>query len=358
MKQHALNFNSGPAVLPLEVIETSKQALQNFNDTGLSILEIGHRTEAFKALVFETQNNVKNLMNIGADYEVLFLTGGATQQFMQIPYNLLNKSDSAAYVVNGIWGEKAVQEAQIWSQIQVVSNTTNENHTKIETDFVVDKNHKYLHVTSNNTVEGTQWHQFPKTEIPLVADMSSDIFSRQLDFTKFDLIYAGAQKNLGAAGVTLVVIKKSILENNPENLSPILDYRQHIKAGAILNTPPVFAIYVLSETVKWIINNGGLNSMEQNTFEKASAIYKIIDDYKDVFHCPVRKEDRSFNNIIFNMPKELETNFLNECKAHKFIGLKGYRTKGGVRISIYNAMPLEDVKILGNFMLDFVKRYV
>ncbi|MCX8473485.1 MAG: 3-phosphoserine/phosphohydroxythreonine transaminase [Sediminibacterium sp.] len=351
-----INFNSGPAALPQQVIENGRIALENFEQTGLSILEIGHRTTKFKQIVDDAIQSVKRLMSLDNDFEVMFIAGGATVQFMQIPYNFLHHSETAGYIVNGIWGEKAVVEAKQWGQVNIVSNTAVYNHQTIETGFIIPPNLRYLHLTSNNTVEGTQWKKFPTTELPLIADMSSDIFSRNLDFKKFSLIYAGAQKNLGAAGVTLVVIRKDFIKTLKNNLSPILDYNQHIKAGSILNTPPVFAVFILAETLKWIESQGGLFLLEQANFAKAIYLYNLLDQYHDFYDCKVKKEHRSSMNICFYLKNEkLYEKFFHNCAERKFIGIKGYRTVGGVRVSMYNAISLAQVQTFGEFLIDFAK---
>ena len=251
MKLH--NFNSGPSILPPSVLQKAAEAIIDFEGSGLSILEIGHRTALFQSVMDEAVTAVKTLMQIGDDYEVLFLHGGATTQFMQVPMNLLDTHETAAYCDNGIWGNKALKEAANFGNIQVVTDSTANNHTRIDKNFVVDPSAKYLHFTTNNTVEGTQWHSLPDTSVPLVADMSSDIFYAPQNFNKFSLIYAGAQKNMGAAGGNMVVVKKEILGKITRKIPTIMDYQKHIAAGSLMNTPPVFAIYVSLLTLRWII---------------------------------------------------------------------------------------------------------
>ena len=260
MKLH--NFNSGPSILPPSVLQKAAEAIVDFEGSGLSILEIGHRTALFQSVMDEAVTAVKTLMQIGDDYEVLFLHGGATTQFMQVPMNLLDTHETAAYCDNGIWGNKAIKEAANFGNIQVVTDSTANNHTRIDKNFVVDPSAKYLHFTTNNTVEGTQWHSLPNTSVPLVADMSSDIFYAPQNFNKFSLIYAGAQKNMGAAGVNMVVVKKEILGKITRKIPTIMDYQKHIAAGSLMNTPPVFAIYVSLLTLRWIIEEGGLSEMQ------------------------------------------------------------------------------------------------
>ena len=349
------NFNSGPSVLPQTVLQQASEAIINFNNTGLSILEIGHRTNWFVDVLEEARSLVKELMQLKNGYEVLFLHGGATTQFMQIPMNLLDANETAAYADNGIWGNKAVKEAQLFGNVNVVASSKDKNHTYINHNFQVPANSKYLHITTNNTVEGTQWHSFPQTNVPLVADMSSDIFSRQIDYNKFSFIYAGAQKNMGAAGVNLVVVKKDIL-GIKRPIPAIMDYQKHIDANSLLNTPPVFAVYVALLTLRWIKSEGGLIEMEKRADEKSNLLYSTIDALP-LFNCPIEKESRSKMNTVFFIEDEtLQNEFLNECKANNMVGVKGYRTVGGIRVSLYNALALESVQAFCNLATDFNNR--
>jgi phosphoserine aminotransferase len=347
------NFNSGPAILPTEVLDQAAAAIHNFNNTGLSILEIGHRTSYFVAVVEEAKQIVKGLMDIGDEYEVLFLQGGATMQFMQVPMNLLDENGLAAICDNGVWGNKAVKEAKLFGPVAVVSDSSDKKHTYLNKQLELPQGTTYLHITTNNTVEGTQWHQYPQVNVPLIGDMSSDIFCRPTDFKKFDLIYAGAQKNMGAAGVTMVVVKKSLLGKVSRKIPAILDYQKHIEAGSLLNTPPVFSIYVSLLTLRWIEKEGGLVEMEKRNQEKATLLYNTIDAHP-LFNCPIAKEDRSIMNAVFflnDATKEAE--FLDICKNAGMIGVKGYRTVGGIRVSMYNAMPLSSVQSFCDLMNNF-----
>jgi len=347
------NFNSGPAILPKEVLDQAGTAIHNFNNTGLSILEIGHRTTHFVAVVEEAKATVKRLMDLGDDYEVLFLQGGATMQFMQVPMNLLDENGIAAICDNGVWGNKAVKEAKIFGPVTVVSDTTDKKHTYLNKELNLPVGTSYLHITTNNTVEGTQWHQYPQVNVPLVGDMSSDIFCRPTDFKKFDLIYAGAQKNMGAAGVTMVVVKKEILGKVNRKIPAILDYQKHIEAGSLLNTPPVFSIYVSLLTLRWIEKEGGLIEMEKRNKAKAALLYKTIDEHP-AFYCPIAIEDRSIMNAVFFLtdPNKEEV-FLTLCKNQGMIGVKGYRTVGGIRVSMYNALPMSSVEAFCELMQNF-----
>ncbi|NCI45165.1 3-phosphoserine/phosphohydroxythreonine transaminase [Sediminibacterium sp. WSJ-3] len=355
MKLH--NFNSGPSILPQPVLDEAARAIHDFNGTGLSILEIGHRTPWFQEVLNEAVASVKKLMQLDDAYEVLFLHGGATTQFMQVPMNLLDTGDAAAYCVNGIWGSKASKEAAVFGTAAVVSDSADKGHTYIGKDFDVPAGAKYLHITTNNTVEGTQWHNYPSAGAPLIGDMSSDIFSRPVDFRKFSLIYAGAQKNMGAAGVNLVVVKKEILGQVKRRIPIIMDYRKHIEAGSLMNTPPVFAVYVSMLTLRWILAEGGLEAMGKKSKEKSDLLYNTIDTLP-VFTCKVAKEDRSqMNAVFFLTDPALETPFLDLCKKEGMIGVKGYRTVGGVRVSMYNALAPESVQAFCTLMKDFAVKH-
>lgn len=347
------NFNSGPAILPKEVLDAAAASIHNFNNTGLSILEIGHRTSWFVEVVEEAKATVKRLMGLGDEYEVLFLQGGATMQFMQVPMNLLDENGLAAICDNGVWGNKAVKEAKLFGPVKVVADSSDKKHTYLQKELELPASTSYLHITTNNTVEGTQWHQYPQVNVPLIGDMSSDIFCRPTAFEKFDLIYAGAQKNMGAAGVTMVVVKKSILGKTNRAIPAILDYRKHIEAGSLLNTPPVFAIYVSLLTLRWIEKEGGLIEMEKRNNQKAELLYKTIDNHP-AFYCPIAKEDRSIMNAVFFLTDpEKEAAFLDLCKKQGMIGVKGYRTVGGIRVSMYNALPLSSVQAFCDLMNSF-----
>ena len=267
------NFNAGPSVLPKEVFEEASRAIIDFNNTGLSILEIGHRTPLFQAVMDEAIALTKELMDLDSDHEVLFLHGGATTQFMQVPMNLLDENEVAAYTDTGVWGTKAIKEAKLFGHVEVVCSSKDKNYTYLPKDFHVPATAKYLHITTNNTIYGTQWQDldfFNKFNVPLVADMSSDILSRSVDFNKFDLIYAGAQKNMGAAGVNIVVVNKNILGKIERKLPTIMDYRNHIENGSMLNTPPVFAVYVCMLTLRWLKNKGGVAAIEKLNNAKAN----------------------------------------------------------------------------------------
>ncbi len=354
MQMH--NFNSGPSVLPQEVLQQAAAAIHDFNDTGLSILEIGHRTNWFVDVLDEARALVRQLMELGNDHEVVFLHGGATTQFMQVPMNLLDNDQSAAYCDNGIWGSKAIKEAELFGKVLVVASSKDKHHSYIPKDLDVPAGCRYLHITSNNTVEGTQWHEFPVSPVPLVADMSSDIFYRPLHFKNFSLIYAGAQKNMGAAGVNLVVVKKDILGKIKRPIPAIMDYRNHIEANSLLNTPPVFPIYVSMLTLRWIVKEGGLAEMERRAKQRAGLFYRTLDSLP-LFRPLVAKEDRSLMNATITIDdKSLEDAFLSECKANGMVGVKGHRSVGGLRVSMYNALPLSSVEAICSLMQHFQQK--
>lgn len=353
------NFNSGPSILPKEVFEEAAQGVLNFNNSGLSILEIGHRTKLFGTVMEEAIATLKELMQLDSDHEVLFLHGGASTQFFQVPMNLLDEKATAAYTDTGIWGNKAIKEAKLFGNVDVVCSSKEKNYSYLPKDFVLDKSkHAYVHITSNETVYGTQWHNlehFYNSGVPIVADMSSDILSRQLDFNKFDLIYAGAQKNIGAAGVNVVVVNKRCLGKVSRALPSMMDYRAHIEASSLLNTPPVFAIYVCMLTLRWLKNFGGIAAAEKLNNEKAALMYETIDALP-MFKGTVAKEDRSTMNACFVATnEELEKEFLSLCEKEGMVGVKGYRTVGGFRVSMYNALPLESVKAMTDLMKHFAQ---
>jgi len=351
------NFNAGPSILPQEVFEQASKAVINFNQTGLSILEIGHRTPLFEPVMEEARSLVKELMQLDNNHEVLFLHGGATTQFMQVPMNLLYENEIAAYTETGTWAGKAIKEAKLFGHVEIAGSSKENNYTNIPETLSVTPTAKYLHITTNETIAGTQWHQLPyDCGVPLVADMSSDILSRQLDFNRFDIIYAGTQKNMGAAGVNLVVVNKNILGNTKRNIPTILDYRNHIKEASMLNTPPVFAIYVAMLTLRWLKAEGGVAVMEKRNNEKATLFYNTLDALP-LFKGPVAKRDRSKMNAVFVMEdKELEKDFLTLCTREGMIGVKGHRSVGGFRVSLYNALKIESVKAMTDLMKDFANK--
>ncbi len=352
------NFNSGPSVLPKEVFLEASEAVLDFNNSGLSILEIGHRTPEFEAVMEEARSLVKELMSLDADHEVLFLHGGATTQFMQVPMNLLNENEIAAYTETGTWANKAIKEAKLFGHVEISGSSKENNYTTIPKNLEVSQTASYLHITTNETIGGVQWHQIPyNCGVPLVADMSSDILSRQLDFNKFDLIYAGAQKNMGAAGVNLVVVNKNILGKVNRKIPTILDYRNHIKEKSMLNTPPVFAVYVAMLTLRWLKKKGGIPAIEKENEAKAKLFYDTLDSLP-MFKGPIAKEDRSKMNAVFVLEDpSLEKEFSDRCKKEGMYGFKGHRSVGGFRVSMYNALTIESIKAITDLMKEFAQTH-
>lgn len=347
------NFNAGPSILPQEVFQQAAEAVLNFNGSGLSILELGHRTPMFEAVMSEARELVRELMQLDDQHEVLFLHGGASTQFMQVPMNLLDDKETAAYADTGVWGTKAIKEAKLYGKVEVVCSGKESNYTSIPKDFAVPNDANYFHITTNNTIYGSQWQKIPYTSIPLIADMSSDIFSRVIDFNAFDLIYAGAQKNMGPAGVNLVVVKKSILGKIKRTIPTIMDYRNHINDGSMLNTPPVFSVFVCMLTLRWLKAKGGIAAIEKLNEAKSALLYSEIDE-NPFFRGTVDKLDRSKMNICFVMnDPTLEKSFLSLTKEKNIVGIEGHRLVGGFRASLYNALPISSVTVLVDTMKEF-----
>lgn len=350
------NFNAGPSILPRTVFEEASKAILNYNNTGLSILELGHRTPLFQAVMDEARALVKELMQLDQDHEVLFLHGGASTQFMQVPMNLLDEKETAAYADTGVWSSKAIKEARLFGKVDVVCSSATTGYTTIPKDFAVPNDAKYFHFTTNNTIYGSQWQKIPRTSNPLVADMSSDIFSRVLDFNAFDLIFAGAQKNMGPAGVNLVVVNTNILGKVKRSIPTIMDYRNHIREGSMLNTPPVFAVYVCLLTLRWLKEQGGICAIEKLNNEKAALLYTAIDE-SILFKGTIVPEDRSKMNACFVMnDPALEASFLQFTKERGIVGIKGHRLVGGFRASMYNALPISSVEYLTVLMKEYESR--
>lgn len=347
-KKH--NFSAGPCILPENVFRKSAEAILDFNGIGLSLLEISHRSQDFVKVISEARSIVKRLLNLDDDYEVLFLQGGASLQFAMVPLNLLSPQGIAAYLDTGTWASGAIKEAQKIGNVNIVASSRAEHYTFIPKDYSVDQSYDYFHCTSNNTIYGTQMHTFPKTETLMVCDMSSDIFSRSLDFKQFDLIYAGAQKNMGPAGTVLVVIKKNILGKVQREIPSYLDYSLHIKKESMFNTPPVFAIYTSLLTLQYLEENGGIASVEKKNKEKAQLLYQEIDN-NPLFEGFANKEDRSTMNVCFRLVDEsLKPKFDQLWQQANISGLNGHRSVGGYRASLYNALPIESVEVLVEVM--------
>ncbi|MBC7745348.1 MAG: 3-phosphoserine/phosphohydroxythreonine transaminase [Flavobacterium sp.] len=347
------NFGPGPCILPNEVFKQASQAVIEFNPTGLSILEISHRSVEFEAVINETVILVKELLNVPEGYSVLFLQGGASMQFAMAPMNLLAEDKTAAYFDTGVWSSKAIQEAKIFGHVNIVASSKDKNYTFIPKDFTIPEDSVYFHCTSNNTIYGTEIMEFPKTSVPVVCDMSSDIFSRKINVADFALIYAGAQKNMGPAGVTLVIVKDEILGKIDRKIPSMLDYKVQIDGGSMYNTPPVFAIYVSMLNLIWLKSKGGVEEIERENKAKAEALYREI-DRNPLFKGTCEIEDRSRMNVCFVMENpEMEKPFLKYTEDLGIIGLKGHRSVGGFRASMYNALPITSVHVLIDAMQDF-----
>lgn len=349
------NFNAGPAILPKSVLHQSAAAAIDFNGIGMSLMEISHRSKEFQAVVDEATSLVYELSGLDSSYKVLFLTGGASTQFALVPMNLLDTQETAAYINTGTWAKRAIKEAKLFGNVNTIGSSEDSNFTFIPKEFEIPENAKYLHITSNNTIYGTQYFIYPNSKVPVVVDMSSDIFSRQVDFSQFSLIYAGAQKNLGPSGVTLVILKENILGKVSRTIPTMFDYRTHIKEGSLYNTPPVFSIYVCLLTLRWIKEQGGLTAMEVKNKAKAELLYNAIDQ-NPLFLGTVAKEDRSWMNVNFVMHnRNLESEFLQFAKENGIVGLAGHRSVGGFRASLYNALPIESVEFLVDLMNKFAE---
>jgi len=347
------NFGAGPGILPAEALKKSAQAVLDLNGTGLSLLEISHRSKDFDAILQQSKALVKELLNVPDNYSVIFLQGGASTQFAMVPMNLLPVNGKAAYVESGVWANKAIKESKLFGATETIASSKDKNFSYVPKGYTVPKDAAYLHITSNNTIYGTQIKDFPYSPIPVVCDMSSDIFSRPVDVSKFDLIYAGAQKNMGPAGVTMVIIKNDILGKTGRVNPTMLDYQTHIEADSLYNTPPVFPIYVCMATLEWLKSVGGVSAIEKVNIQKGELLYGEIDS-NPLFEGTTAKEDRSLMNACFLLTKpELEEEFNKVLKENGIIGLKGHRSVGGFRASMYNALPLESVKVLTQLMKEF-----
>ncbi|MFG3433623.1 3-phosphoserine/phosphohydroxythreonine transaminase [Lysinibacillus fusiformis] len=361
MTQRAYNFNAGPSALPQEVLEKAQQQLVDFRDSGMSIMEMSHRSAIFDEVHNEAIALLKKLYAIPENYEVLFLQGGASLQFTMVPMNFLSTDQKASYVLSGSWSEKAFKEAKFFgTPVEAASTKENQyRHIPALADIQFNEDDAYVHITSNNTIYGTQWKDYPNTgNVPLVADMSSDILSKPIDIQKFGLIYAGAQKNLGPSGVTVVIIRKDLLEKANKNIPTMLKYTTHADSNSLYNTPPTFGIYMLGEVLKWVEFNGGVAAVEKHNELKAKVIYDAIDNSNGFYKGHATPESRSLMNITFRVTdEELEKLFLAEAKAAGFVGLNGHRSVGGCRASTYNAVPLEACEALRDFMVDFQQKH-
>lgn len=352
------NFNAGPSILPRVAIEAAAKAVLDFEGTGLSLLEISHRTKDFEAVIEEADSLFRELLGIPDNYKVLFLGGGASTQFFQVPYNLLEKR--AGYVNTGVWAKKAIKEAKLFGDTVTVASSEDKNFNYIPKGYKIPTDLDYLHITTNNTIYGTEYHTDIDSPVTLVADMSSDILSRPVDVKKYGLIYGGAQKNIGPAGVTFVIVREDILGKVSRPLPSMVDYRVHIADGSMYNTPPVFNIFVVKETLKWLKSIGGVDAIYKLNKEKAALLYGEI-DRNPMFTGTAEKEDRSMMNICFVMKPEYESlsgEFFEFAKSRGMIGIKGHRLVGGFRASTYNALPKESVQALVDCMREFEQKHV
>jgi phosphoserine aminotransferase len=356
MTERIYNFSAGPAVLPLSVLEEAQRDLLSLPGVGMSVLEISHRSKVFDEIIKGCEADIRTLAGVPDNYHVLFLQGGASLQFSMVPMNLLPEGGKADYIITGGWSKKAMKEAQRIGQVNVAASTESENFRRIprQDELKLDAQASYVHLTTNNTLFGTEWKTDPDTgSVPLIADASSDIFSRPIDVSKYALIYAGAQKNLAPAGVTLVIMRDDLLARSPASLHTMLNYNTHAKERSLYNTPPSFAIYVMRLVVGWILEQGGLDAIARRNEEKAALLYDAI-DATDFYRPHAEKDSRSLMNVTFRLPdEEMEKQFVAEATRAGLDGLKGHRSVGGIRASIYNAFPREGVEALVSFMKEF-----
>jgi phosphoserine aminotransferase len=355
------NFYAGPATLPLQALERARDELVEWAGTGMSVMETSHRSKEYDEVHRQAMSLFAELLGLDDDHAVLFLQGGASTQFALIPMNFIPRDGSADYINTGTWSTKALKEANIVAAGRVAGSSEAEGFTRIPTqaDLDLDENAAYLHLTSNNTIKGTQFYDFPDSgSVPLVADMSSDLLWRPFDANRFSLIYAGAQKNVGPSGVTVVIVRKSWVERaQVDHLPTMMRYATHLGKESLYNTPPCFSIYMVRNVLLWVKENGGLEGMERRNRTKGDLLYGLFDELSDFYRCPVDPDSRSYMNVVFRLPsEELEARFVAEAKEHRMVGLKGHRSVGGCRASIYNAMEPDGVRVLVDFMRDFARR--
>ena len=356
--QRAYNFNAGPSAMPLEVLQEAQAEFLNYADTGMSIIEMSHRSQEYAALHAETKTLLRELMEIPEDYEIMFIQGGGSTQFLMTAANFHTKK-YAAYVNTGVWAKKAMAEGKFFGEVYEAASSADHNHTYIPQEITIRENTSYVHLTTNNTIYGTEYKAFPKCNVPIICDMSSDILSRKINVADFDLIYAGAQKNLGPAGVVIVIAKKSFLATARKELPTMLKYATFAENDSLYNTPPVFSIYMVNKTLHWIKKQGGVEQIAANNVAKAKLIYDAIDNSNGFYIGHAEKEYRSLMNITFNLAdKELEKDFIAQAKAASFVGIGGHRLVGGCRASAYNAVPLEACQALAQFMEKYQKAHL
>lgn len=360
LPKRIFNFSAGPAIMPVSVLEQIRDEMMSLPGVGMSVLEISHRSKVFDEIIQTAEAKLRSLMGIPDNYHVLFLQGGASLQFSMVPINLLPANGSADYIVTGVWSEKAVKEAKKVGTVKTAGTTKAENFSRIpnQSELTLDPDAAYVHFTSNNTIFGTEWRTEPEVgNVPLICDASSDILSRPVDVSKYGMIYAGAQKNIGPSGVTLVIVRDDLLAKIPDGLHTMLDYRTHVKDKSLYNTPPTFGIYVIGLVAKWLEGLGGLAAMEKMNQEKAGILYDAI-DASEFYRGTAEKNSRSLMNVCFRLPsEELEKDLIKQATAAGFDGLKGHRSVGGLRASIYNAFPKEGVVALVEFMKEFERKH-
>ncbi len=355
------NFSAGPAVLPETVLEKAREEMLNFKGSGMSIMEMSHRGKEFDAVIEHAEAGIRRILNVPESHAILFLQGGASHQFAMVPLNLYQQGKPVDVINTDVWTQKAIGELKVFAQHQIAASTESEKFSRLpsKNEIKLNPNASYLHICSNNTIAGTQYKSFPETgAVPLVADMSSDILSRRIDVARFGLIFAGAQKNIGPAGLALVIVDKKLAERCPKTVPTFFQYRTHIAEGSRYNTPPTFGIYMVGLVADWLEKQGGLAAMEKHNQAKAKILYDAI-DATDFYFCPVKKEDRSVMNVVFRIQKgdeKLEAKFVSEAEAAGLSGLKGHRLVGGLRASIYNAQPTAGVQALVDFMKEFEKK--
>lgn len=355
------NFNPGPATLPLSALEKARDAIVDFKGLGYGILEASHRHKAFEEINDQAMALLKELFGIPSGYEIAFVGGGASSQFFHIPMNFLAKDKVASYINTGTWSKNAIKEAKKFGKVHIAASTEEEQFTRLPRpeEIKYDPASVYVHITSNNTIFGSQWQKYPDAgKFPLICDMSSDILSRKVDVSKFAMIYAGAQKNLGPAGLTVLIIRKDLVDACPETVPTMVNYKTHIENKSLYNTPPVYAIFVMKLVLDWVKEKGGLAAVEKENAQKAKVLYGLFDQNPDYFRCHVKvKADRSWMNVPFRLPnEELENKLISGAEKAGFIGLKGHRSVGGLRVSMYNALPLVGIEKLVSFMDDFRKK--
>ena len=351
------NFNPGPATLPLSVLEKVHGEFLDYQGKGMSIVEISHRSPEFDAILKKTKDNIREILELSENYEIIFIGGGASLQFAMIPMNFLAEDQSADYIDTGSWSQKAIKEAKLFGKVNIVASSENENFKHIPTALNLSSEARYLHITSNNTIFGTQWQSFPDSgQVPMLVDMSSDIFSRRFDAKKFAMIYAGAQKNAGPAGVTIVILRKDMLDRVATRKIPtMLKYKTHVDKDSTFNTPPVFAVYMVQLVTEWIKEMGGLGKIEEINRKKSALLYQTMDNMPEFYKTVVTDpQSRSHMNVTLRLPsEELEKKFIAEAASKNFHGLKGHRSVGGIRVSMYNALPMEGIEKLTEFMKEF-----